>query len=300
MSFPEAEETRLLSNNLLKRGFTSWKEEDTRIIDSNALVAKKIGKTGVNRITPMPEDKDGFARGLSADVLEVLPKEEEADAVLEAASAEDGELLGPSAEELREQALFEIEKMKEEAAAVLESEKRKALEEARKQGYTDGYEQGMQEAEKLKKQLSEEKSSLERQYEEQLDSLEPRFIDTMTGIYEHIFNVELSGYRDIIVHLIANTLRKTEGGKSYIVHVSKEDYPYVSMQKKQIAATSASGNSSLEIIEDITLSQNQALIETDGGIFDCSLGTQLSELSKKLTLLSYEKSGEEKSADSNS
>ncbi len=300
MSFPEAEETRLLSNNLLKRGFTSWKEEDTRIIDSNALVAKKIGKTGVNRITPMPEDKDGFARGLSADVLEVLPKEEEADAVLEAASAEDGELLGPSAEELREQALFEIEKMKEEAAAVLESEKRKTLEEARKQGYTDGYEQGMQEAEKLKKQLSEEKSSLERQYEEQLDSLEPRFIDTMTGIYEHIFNVELSGYRDIIVHLIANTLRKTEGGKSYIVHVSKEDYPYVSMQKKQIAATSASGNSSLEIIEDITLSQNQALIETDGGIFDCSLGTQLSELSKKLTLLSYEKSGEEKSADSNS
>ncbi len=300
MSFPEAEETRLLSNNLLKRGFTSWKEEDTRIIDSNALVAKKIGKTGVNRITPMPEDKDGFARGLSADVLEVLPKEEEADAVLEAASAEDGELLGPSAEELREQALFEIEKMKEEAAAVLESEKRKALEEARKQGYTDGYEQGMQEAEKLKKQLSEEKSSLERQYEEQLDSLEPRFIDTMTGIYEHIFNVELSGYRDIIVHLIANTLRKTEGGKSYIVHVSKEDYPYVSMQKKQIAAISASGNSSLEIIEDITLSQNQALIETDGGIFDCSLGTQLSELSKKLTLLSYEKSGEEKSADSNS
>lgn len=300
MSFPEAEETRLLSNNLLKRGFTSWKEEDTRIIDSNALVAKKIGKTGVNRITPMPEDKDGFARGLSADVLEVLPKEEEADAVLEAASAEDGELLGPSAEELREQALFEIEKMKEEAAAVLESEKRKALEEARKQGYTDGYEQGIQEAEKLKKQLSEEKSSLERQYEEQLDSLEPRFIDTMTGIYEHVFNVELSGYRDIIVHLIANTLRKTEGGKSYIVHVSKEDYPYVSMQKKQIAATSASGNSSLEIIEDITLSQNQALIETDGGIFDCSLGTQLSELSKKLTLLSYEKSGEEKSADSNS
>ena len=49
------------------------------------------------------------------------------------------------------------------------------------------------------------------------------------------------------------------------------------------------GASLLEVVEDITLSKNQALIETDGGIYDCSLGTQLDELGKKLRLLSYEK-----------
>lgn len=277
------------------------REEETRIIDSNVLLAKKVGKAAVNRIAPMPEDEDGFARGLSADVLDVLTDEDKVQegAVLQKASAEDRELSGPSADELRQQALREIERMQEEAAAVLETERKNTLEAAREQGYKDGYAQGMQETESIKRQLSEEKECLKRQYEEQLDKLEPQFIDTLTGIYEHIFNVELAGYKDIIVHLIAGALRKTDGGKDYIVHVSREDYPYVSMQKKQITAIAASGNSSLEIIEDITLSRNQALIETDGGIFDCSLGTQLSELSKKLRLLSYERPGEEKSADGN-
>lgn len=74
-----------------------------------------------------------------------------------------------------------------------------------------------------------------------------------------------------------------------MLHVSKEDYPYVSMQKKQIMAGAVSANSFVEVVEDITLSQNECLIETDNGVFDCGLGTQLSELKQKLRLLSYEK-----------
>lgn len=142
----------------------------------------------------------------------------------------------------------------------------------------------------MKNSLTARQESLERHYQELLDNLEPQFIDTLTGIYEHLFKVELSGYRDIIVELIAGTMRNIDGGsRGYIIHVSKEDYPYVSMQKKRIAEGVSLANASLEIIEDITLSKNQALIETEGGIFDCSLGTQLAELNQKIRLLSYEK-----------
>ena len=59
------------------------------------------------------------------------------------------------------------------------------------------------------------------------------------------------------------------------------------MQKKQLMASVAGINSNVEIIEDMTLARTECLIETDGGIFDCGLGTQLGELSKKLKLLSY-------------
>jgi len=45
----------------------------------------------------------------------------------------------------------------------------------------------------------------------------------------------------------------------------------------------------LEIAEDMTLSPTQCYIETDNGIYDCSLDTELAELSRKLKLLSYEK-----------
>lgn len=122
-----------------------------------------------------------------------------------------------------------------------------------------------------------------------VDELEPQFVDTITGIYEHIFHVELGEYREILAHLITTTMRKAESNKVFLIHVSKEDYPYVSMQKKQIATGATAPNSTVEIVEDITISPNECLIETEGGIFDCGLGTQLSELRQKLKLLSYEK-----------
>ena len=289
-----------MSSNLYKSGATCIKEEAARAIDSDALMAQKAA--ALARITPRPADKDGFAQGLSADVLDVLTAED-ADAGTSAEGEQHADEApkappvpkGPTPEELRQQAMEEIAGMKAEAEAQLSAERRKVLEEAKNQGYQDGLTRGMQEVEGQKRQLAETEQKLRKSYEEQIDQLEPRFIETLTGIYEHIFHVELSGYRDIIVHLIADTLRKTEGGRDYIVHVSKDDYPYVSMQKKQITSGVVSSNTTIEIVEDVTLSRNQALIETDSGIFDCSLGTQLAELRQKLELLSYEKSAEESS-----
>ena len=76
--------------------------------------------------------------------------------------------------------------------------------------------------------------------------------------------------------------------------MSKEDYPYVSMQKKVVQASATAPNSSVEIIEDLTLAKSECMIETGGGIFDCGLGTELKELTSKLKLLSYEKKKEQK------
>ena len=285
-----------MSSNLLKRGFTCLKEDESRVIDSNALAAKKISEFRPDRINPKPADKDGFSLGLAADVLEVLPEGDEssADAGLDALfAAQEPIEQGPSAEELIEQAMLEVEQMKRDAAAMLEAERLKVLEEARAQGYQEGLRKGMQEVEGQKQALARKEAELNQQYEELLDDLEPKMIDALSGIYEHIFRVDLSGYRDIIIYLIAGVLRKMDGGRNYIVHVSKEDYPYVNMQKRQIIEEGASSNAVLEIVEDITLSKNQALIETDYGIIDCSLGTQLSELTQKIKLLSYEKTAKE-------
>ena len=60
------------------------------------------------------------------------------------------------------------------------------------------------------------------------------------------------------------------------------------MQKKQFSGGAVAPNATVEIVNDITLGKGECLIETEGGIFDCGLGTQLSELRQKLKLLSYE------------
>ena len=117
-------------------------------------------------------------------------------------------------------------------------------------------------------------------------------METITDIYQYIFDVDLSGQRQILLHLIEGTMRRIEGTKSFLVHVSPEDTAYVNMQKKTLEAAATLPDSVVEVIEDISLSKNQCYIETDGGIFDCGLDTELTELTTKLRLLSYDKNKE--------
>jgi len=73
-----------------------------------------------------------------------------------------------------------------------------------------------------------------------------------------------------------------------LVHVSRTDYEAVMQEKKSIISKLPSQTATLEIVEDITLKENECIIETSSGIYDCSLGMQLEELTRKLRLLSYE------------
>lgn len=143
--------------------------------------------------------------------------------------------------------------------------------------------------EEQKNQLAQERKRLEAEYQDLVEELEPRFVEALTDIYEKVFRVDLKKEQNIIMHLISSTMHKIEGSNTYLIHVSKEDYPYVSMKKNEVLVTSVSANASVEIVEDMTLGANDCIIETDGGVFDCGLGTQLEELSQKLRLLSYTK-----------
>ena len=259
-------------------------EEDARVINTNDLVAKRIRELAAK----MQQDEGtGFISGLAADKVEAL--------VTDTGDGEEnpqtsGNVIkaGEDLQKLKEEAEAEAQKIIEDAKAKAESiladaraqaeaQKADALEQARRQGQQEA----KAEAERAEAQRAAE-------YQKRMDELEPQFVDTITGIYEHIFDVDLHSYREVLCYLISATMRKTEDNRSFLVHVSKEDYPYVSMQKKQIMAGATAPNSTVEIVEDMTLGKGECMIETESGIFDCGLGTQLSELRQKLKLLSYE------------
>ena len=296
--------TRSLSS-LLKGCWVEVNNEDKRIIDTNELVNKRL--TGLSQpvrrmahTTLGEPDEDGFAGGVQAEILEGLM--EDGDSGASAVIHQEPAPAGPSLEDTQKQvdqmladARAQVEAARQEADSIraqaqsdAANVKENARQEGMQQGYQDGIARADQETNQRMAQLEQKEKDLESAYETKIQELEPQFIDTLTGIYEHIFQVELQGYRDILSYLITNTMRKIEGNRSFFIHVSKEDYPFVSMQKKQFTASVASG-SSVEVVEDLTLSKNQCLIETEDGIFDCGVSTQLTELSNRLKLLSYEK-----------
>lgn len=280
------------SNNLYKRSWVSVKEEETRIIDSNGLVEKRMEDAAAKMPAPLETEAEegdmpeGFAAGLDATALAGLVGEDgELPAVIKAQPAEPV-YEGPSPEELIAEANEEIAAMKKQAEAEIESERARALEKARKEGKSAGYEEGK---EKAQAELASEKQRLEKEYEEMVQELEPEFIRHICGIYEHILHVDLNNYRDIVLYLLSECIQKSESGRNFIVHVSKDDYPYVSMQKKQLMDEISLPGATVEIIEDITLKKSECMVETEGGIFDCSLDVQLAALQKELMLLAYEK-----------
>ena len=297
---------RMKHRNLYKAGWVRVDGDEKCVIDSNTLVAERIEEwENVRRANAaaLPSfEEDGeegepeFVSGIEGEELDALFADgAEGGSVIKA-----GDMSAPDFSEMRAEAEAEAERIIAEAKAQAleiaaqarhdaDIERTNAFEEGSKQGYDEGYARGYAEADDMKRELSERKRQLEAEYDEMLEDLEPRFIETITDVYSYIFGVDLMDNRDILVHLIDSTLRKVESSKTFIVHVSADDYPHVNMQKQTLVEGAAAGRGIIEIIEDIALSKGDCLIETDGGIFDCGVGTQLEELTKKLRVLSYEK-----------
>ncbi len=278
-----------MSSNLLKHfSIESSTEEGKRLIDSNGLVRRRLEKLG---ITPREGGAEGFVSGLMpVEVMDapedggnLIKAQDEAKEILAQARAEaDSMLAGARAE---------AERIRSEAKAQAEAEKVQAINQARQQGYNEGLVKAQAHEGAMEQEYLERARTLEEAYQQQVDILEPKFVDTITAVYEHVFHVELSFFRDILTYLITTVMHNLEGSRSFVIHVSKDDYAYVSMQKKQMLSGVVSENMSVDIVEDLTLGRNDCMIETENGIFDCGLGTQLSELKKRLMLLAW--SGEE-------
>ena len=281
-------------SSIIKTRGMYFGEEEKRVLDMNDLIQKRLEEIAAKAAAP---ENDGFISGIPAQAVAVKALLDDADGeqgnvIKASAASQDSEELLRQAEEAAQQIIDDARNQAQEIIAdaknQAESDRDKIFNEAKTQGFEEGKFRAEKENELIRGELERTRVDLRKEYEQQIEELEPRFIDTITGIYERVFHVDLQSYREILVYLIGNTLSKVEG-RSFLIHVSKEDYAFVSMQKKQLIADSGSAAVTIELVEDVSLGKNECFIETETGIFDCGIDTQLSELTRKLKLLSFEK-----------
>lgn len=268
-------------SNLFKGGYVVQKQE-TRIIDYNDLVASKLKLQAEGNefipakelMTPEQAESGEFQQGLQAEEVEVIPEVQE----------EVVDELTP--EQLLEEAKKQAEKLLEDARVEGEMIRNEAYETARKKGYDDGYRQGMAETEQMKAEVQEEKQGLETAYNEKLEEMEPVLVEKVADLMEYVFRVQFSTSRAMIMHILAGALGKINISKEFTIHTSREDVAVVKANHDKILAMVPNAVS-VEIIEDPTMTKNQCQIETDGGIYDCSLDIQMEKLIKSIKTLSY-------------
>ena len=283
-----------MSSNLLKSYHVNRDMEGARVIRSNEIVEQKLER--IRMVLPQVNLDEFQSVDLAEgnrllDPLDALTSEFEegglTDTVIKAQPVAEPVYEGPTPEELIAQAQAEIEMMRTQAMEELQAERQKVLKSAEKEGYEAGRNRGMQECEALKADVEHERMQLQAFYEQQIDALEPQFVDALTGIYEKIFEVDLDNRKEVVVTLLRNTMKKLDGCKNFLVHVSPADYAYVKEHRENLLSESIQEGTVVDIVEDSMMRESECTIETVNGIYDCGLGTQLEGLRKRLALLSY-------------
>jgi len=288
-------------------------ESNVRVIDTNALVAKKIEEhSRVLRereaAQAMPEDGDEQGTGMGQSSLydgqtddptvSALTTDEDMESYVapELVQLEPIEPVGPdapgalSADEIREECQKLINEANLKAQDIIDdakAESQRIKEAAMEEGYNAGKESALQELLEAKRELEAKEAKMQEDFDRLVDELEPQMVDAITGVYEHVFGNNFFSQRDVMICLVNKALRHVDTGENVMIEVSNEDYDMLIGMKASLFDKVMIKNEP-EIVRRDDFKKGQAKIETPYGIIDCSIDTELTELTRHLKMLSYE------------
>ncbi len=225
--------------------------------------------------------------------------QKEGDEILAQARAE--------AEELTAQMKAEAEEAKSQAEAMkaeAEELKAQAIEEGRQaghdEGYQSGYEEGSSKAEaefaarvsEMEAEYATKAEALESEnrrviaeYKEKESDIEHQVVDVFCDIIDKVFKIEFSDKKEIMLHLVDNVITNTPGSKEYLIRINDKNFDIINDNRAALVDKIGSGVE-LDIVKDPLLGEEECQIETDGGVYDCGMDVQLSNLLKDLKALS--------------
>lgn len=266
-------------SNLYKQYFVHTETENKRVINSNALIEERMAKAlelqkreqrragGLNG--------DGFSAGIIQADTDVFEEAEE-------------ETLSAKASEEAERILAQA---KAEAESILETAKQQAAElceQAKNQGYEEGAARKIAELEAKEAQqaadFEDKKRILAAEHTEKMKNMEKELVDVILEVFNKVFHIQFDNKKHILMHLIDEAILSIEGDKSFRIKVADSNVLFLENHRENILER-VGHDVELEFIADPSMIGNDCVIETDSGVFDCSLGTQLENLIKDIRSL---------------
>ena len=155
-----------------------------------------------------------------------------------------------------------------EKAAEMEKAALEAYEEKRQEGYRDGLEEGK--LEHSEKMLETILTSVEF-----IENIEHTLVNVVTQAIRKIIG-EMDD-RERIVAIVRNALNVVRGQQKVTVRVAPVDEEAVLKAMAAMTSTS-SGNAFLTVVADARLEKDSCILESELGVVDASLSTQLKAL----------------------
>ncbi len=292
----------LSSNNVIYGFQVSREEEDSEelVIDSNELARQLIMKqeraykeTLLNeererRLAAMRESGAEIPEGMDtdeflglADTIMEVPDEPEISIDTEAIMAEARE----EADRIIAEANAQADEILNAAQLNADAMKNLARQDGEKEGYNEGTQRAALELADAQANMQSEIQRVQDEYMQMQINMEREIVEMCLPVFERVFEAELSGKKDVIYHLLDHCIMKIERTGQMQIKVSDANAEFIKSKKDEIQGK-VGAEVGLDIIADPLLNDSQCIIETDGGIFDCSIDTELDNLIREIRALS--------------
>lgn len=276
--FQEAEVTKSLSN-LYKQYWVSNQQNNVRVINPNSLLEERMAKELERKRAEQQHQaqlEGCFEAGIVREDTEVIEEVPEVNPI----------------EQATEEAERILEEAKAQADAVLKQaylEAKNLREEAEVQGLAEANDT-MQKTlsarrETLEEEYSARKRDLEEEYTRKKDNMESDLVEVILDVFNKVFHIQFDNKKHILMHLINDAILNIEGDRKFRIKVADNNVLFLENHREDIMERVGHGIE-LEFIADSTMDGNGCLIETDSGVFDCGIDTQLENLIKDIRSLS--------------
>ncbi len=263
-------------SNLVKQYNVVQRQEKVRMIDYNSQIEQKL--------VELAKEQNG---GVEPEEFRSL------NSITEEVALRNPEEIIREAEEQAEQIICEAEEQADILVTSAQERADEVLQQAQAEGQREGYETGERQVrEELEAEYQQKREELDRfrmelqeDYNREMHQLEPKLLDVILNVVQKVFHIQFDDKKEILLYLIENAITNIEGSKNFHIRVGEEQRAFID-KNKEVILDRVGHDISLEILSDPALNNNQCVIETDSGVFDCSLGIQLENLIKDLRSLS--------------
>ncbi len=282
-------------SNILKQYRVAAEDKNVRVINSNSMIkqifADSVSRTadsyagmvsdsqgspgGAESITSDAQEGD-FNEGINAAVVSEIDVSAEKERLLEGAKLEADSIV----KEAKAEASRLLDEAKQRAQILYADNKSK------------GYEDGLAECQRvfdekeisLRQELSDKESSLKSKYDAYSKELESDLIDAIIQVFNKVFKIQFDDKKDILFHLVENTMSNIEVGKEFRIHVAHSNYKFMMSHLAEIQER-IGNDIDIEVVNDANLDTSGCFIETSFGVFDCGIDMELNNLVKDIRSL---------------
>jgi flagellar assembly protein FliH len=185
---------------------------------------------------------------------------------------------GDTADEIIYQAQHDSEQIKKQAY-------RDGFQQGSREGYDKGYREGMtkaaEEASGIRSQACEVLAQAERHRRSTIDSLESEIIDLACEIAERLLSAQLALDREVILGVVAESLRLVADRLNVILYVNPDELELVERKIDELKSL-LPARGQFQVVSDSAIQPGGCKVETEQGWVDATMETRREALLKAL------------------